>query len=337
MTAETAPEAGSTAEAPSGARQFHFISGLPRSGSTLLAALLRQNPRFHAGMSSPVAGLFEGVIAQVSAGSEMASMVSETQRARILRGLFDSFYADHGEAVVFDTNRSWTAQLPALMSLFPEARVICCVRNVAWVMDSMERQFRAHAFENTRLFNSPGERSTVYTRTEALAGANRLVGFGWHALREACYSEFAERLVLVDYDLLVSRPGEVMGLLYDFVGQPRFEHDFESVDYDAPEFDAQLGLTGLHRVDRRVEPRSRQTVLPPDLFRKYDNLAFWRDMPDSRAFRIVVQPPQGAEAPATSMPGATEPIGADDGADRDAEGSESDRVSGLASDRASQG
>jgi hypothetical protein len=25
----------------------HFISGLPRSGSTLLAAILRQNPRFH--------------------------------------------------------------------------------------------------------------------------------------------------------------------------------------------------------------------------------------------------------------------------------------------------
>lgn len=28
---------------------MHFISGLPRSGSTLLAAILRQNPRFGAG------------------------------------------------------------------------------------------------------------------------------------------------------------------------------------------------------------------------------------------------------------------------------------------------
>ncbi|WP_442939260.1 sulfotransferase [Nostoc sp.] len=32
--------------------KIHFISGLPRSGSTLLGALLRQNPRFHASMSS---------------------------------------------------------------------------------------------------------------------------------------------------------------------------------------------------------------------------------------------------------------------------------------------
>jgi sulfotransferase len=30
---------------------LHFISGLPRSGSTLLAALLRQNPFLHAGQN----------------------------------------------------------------------------------------------------------------------------------------------------------------------------------------------------------------------------------------------------------------------------------------------
>ena len=36
---------------------IHFISGLPRSGSTLLAGLLRQNPRFAAAMTGPVGGL----------------------------------------------------------------------------------------------------------------------------------------------------------------------------------------------------------------------------------------------------------------------------------------
>ena len=41
---------------------FHAISGLPRSGSTLLAALLRQNPRFYAEMTSPVVGLLNGLV-----------------------------------------------------------------------------------------------------------------------------------------------------------------------------------------------------------------------------------------------------------------------------------
>jgi sulfotransferase len=268
-------------------RRFHFISGLPRSGSTLTAALLRQNPRFHAGMTSPVSSLFEGIVNQVSAGSELSTIVDRETRARLLRGLFDTYYAYHTEEVIFDTSRGWTAKLPALMQVFPEAKVICLVRDVAWIMDSLERQFRDNAFENTKLFNSPQERATVYSRVEALAHPNRLVGFPWHALREACYSEFADRLVIVDYELLSSRPGDVFKLIYEFLDEEPFDHDFSNVEYDAPEFDANLGLQGLHRVHREVAPRSRETVLPPDLFAKYAKLSFWRDLLNSRAFRIT--------------------------------------------------
>lgn len=96
--------------------------------------------------------------------------MTQAQRARRLRGLFDSYYAGHEAPVIFDTNRAWTANLPALMQVFPEARVIYLVRNVAWIMDSMERRFRQNPFEPTRLFNSSGERSSVSTRVEALAG-----------------------------------------------------------------------------------------------------------------------------------------------------------------------
>ena len=34
--------------------KFHFDCGLPRSGSTLLTAILNQNPQIHAGTLSPV-------------------------------------------------------------------------------------------------------------------------------------------------------------------------------------------------------------------------------------------------------------------------------------------
>ena len=290
-------------------KTFHFISGLPRAGSTLTSAILRQNPRFHAGMTSPVATLFDGIIDQVSAGTEISSMVDEDQRRRLLGGLFDSYYAEHTEPVIFDTNRAWTTRLPALMQLFPEAKVVCLVRDVSWIMDSLERQYRKNAFEHTRLFNSAAERSTVYTRVEALAGANRLVGYAWHALREACFSEFADRIVIVEYDLIVHRPAEVFKLLYEFLGEDPYDHDFENVEYDAPQFDAQLGLDGLHRVHRTVKPMPRQTILPPDLFERYAKIAFWRNLQGSNAFRIVVQ--QDEEAQQDTMPPPSQKV--DDG------------------------
>lgn len=270
-------------------KTFHFISGLPRSGSTLTSALLRQNPRFHASISSPLAGLVEGILSQVSAGTEMSTMVSPEQREQLLLGLFDSYYKGHSQEVVFDTSRAWTAKLPLLMKLFPEAKLICLVRNVAWIMDSMERQFRANPFEHTRLFQNPADRATVYSRVESMASAGNLVGYPWHALREACYSEFANRLVIVDYDLLVARPNDTMKLLYNFLGEPLYAHDYESVQFNAPEFDAQLGLDGLHQVHSKVAPRQRETILPPDLFEQYRQRSFWSDLPKSKAFRIVAQ------------------------------------------------
>ena len=45
---------------------IHFISGLPRSGSTLFSAILRQNPRFHAMMTSPVGGLYMAMLNAMS-------------------------------------------------------------------------------------------------------------------------------------------------------------------------------------------------------------------------------------------------------------------------------
>jgi sulfotransferase len=265
-------------------RTVHFISGLPRSGSTLLAALLRQNPRFHAGMTSPVGALFTGMLNQFGAGSEFGPVLDHDTRRRLLRGLFDSYYADQAQTpVVFDTNRLWSAKLPAIADLFPQAKVIACVRNVAWVMDSLERLYRANPYEQTKLFNGDNERNTVYSRVDTLAQQNRLVGFAWSALKEAYYGAQADSLLLVEYELLAQAPERVLRLVYEFLGEPWFEHDFCNVIYDAPAFDGALGISGLHRVRPRVAIEPRRTVLPPDVFEKYAQLSFWQDSAGSGA------------------------------------------------------
>jgi sulfotransferase len=60
------------------------------------------------------------------------------------------------------------------------------------------------------------------------------------------------------------------------------------VQYDAPEFDHQLGLAGLHKVQKQVRHTVRPTILPPDLFQKYNELSFWRDGSASAA--SVIRP-----------------------------------------------
>lgn len=258
---------------------IHFISGLPRSGSTLLAALLRQNPRFHASMTSPLGSLFNAMLREVSQGSETAVFISDEQRAALLQTLFDAFYANiHPEKMVFDTNRLWTTKLPALTTLFPKCKVICCVRHVSWIMDSIERLIRRNRFELSKIFSfEPG--GTVYSRLDGLGGGTGMVGFAWNALREAVYGEHAERLLLVTYETLTSDPLRALAAIYDFIGEPLFAHDPANLSFDdAVEFDARLGTPGLHSVGPAVRAVERKTILPPDLFARFEQDAFWRDL-----------------------------------------------------------
>lgn len=276
----------------------HFISGLPRSGSTLLAGLLLQNPAFHAAMTSPVGSLVNAVL-NVSRGNDVAVFMTEERTRTLARGVIDAYYADldPGIGTVFDTNRQWCTQLPLIGTLFPQARVIACVRNPAWVLDSIEGIVRRNPLQKSRIFRDDGERATVYSRSDALARQDRLIGYAWSALKEAYYSADADRLLLVEYDILCQRPEETMRLIYQFIGAEWFAHDFDNVEYSADEFDSTLDTGGLHKVRRKVTWAPRRTVLPPDIFARFDGLTFWRENTGSRAHRIVQ-----AEAPPPEPP-----------------------------------
>lgn len=257
-------------------QKVHFISGLPRSGSTLLAGILRQNPRFYAAMSSPVAGLMNGALEQMGAGSEFYSFFDEDKRKTICRSLFEAYYSDSSHPVIFDTNRLWTARLHQLMELFDDFKVICCVRNLAWIMDSFEVIYRKNPFDYSRMFNA-GSRQTVYSRCETLINAGGTVGSAWTALKEAYYGEYSDRLLLVDYDILAQHPAKSLELIYQFIGEPMFDHTFSDVEYEDSEFDNKLGVKGLHTVRKQVEFKPRRSILPPDLFAKYQEMDFWQD------------------------------------------------------------
>jgi len=256
--------------------QLHMISGLPRSGSTLLSAILSQNPGFNAAMTSPVGSLCSAVLPQMSGGSEFATFFTDKNRGEILRGLFASYYKGLAEnAVIFDTNRRWCARLPLMYELFPAARAICCVREVPWIIDSLERAFRKNPMHVSRLFNSKNGK-TIYGRVEAFMESEEgLVGSAWSSLREAWFGDHANKLIVVPYERLASDPERTMKRLYEAIGETYYPHRFDQVDYQAEEYDLFAGTPGLHTVRSQVRLEKREPSIPPDIFQKYADTSFW--------------------------------------------------------------
>jgi sulfotransferase len=269
-------------------RRFHFISGLPRSGSTLLSAILSQNPRFHAGMSGPLGGAFITMLGELSGRNEYSVFVSDAQRQRILKGLFDSYYGpEYGTEVIFDTNRAWCSKMRQLKQLFPHGKVIACVRHMPWIIDSIEQLVRKNTFQPSSIFNyQPG--GTVYSRAEGLANGDGMVGGPYNGLKEAFYGDDTANLMLLRYETLTSDPARAIAAVYDFIGEPAYTHDFDNISYQAEEFDLRAGTPGLHTVRSKVAVRERTSVLPPDVFRRFENDAFWNDPSlNPRQVRVV--------------------------------------------------
>lgn len=257
---------------------IHFISGLPRAGSTLLAALLRQNPRFCAGMSSPVMPIYASTQLALSAKNEFHVFITDRQRESVLRGLFRNFYEDDfGRRLIFDTSRIWCSKLNGLAKLFPDCRVLCCVRSVSWILDSFERLHNANALQLSRIYNLD-QVVTVYGRSEFLTGPNGIVRVPYDGLREAFLGEHADRLLLIQYESLARSPHSAMAAIYEFLGQEPFTHDFNNVEFEADEFDRMTGSPGLHSVRKEVRYMDRPTILPVEIFRKFDKpFSFWAD------------------------------------------------------------
>ena len=103
-----------------------------------------------------------------------------------------------------------------------------------------------------------------------LSGGNGLLGYAWNALREAFYGPNAGQLMLLCYETLSGDPVRATRAVYDFIGEPAFEHDFTNVslNLDTADFDRQLGAPGLHSLRPVVAFQPRETVLPPDLFQR---------------------------------------------------------------------
>jgi len=229
-------------------------------------------------MTSPVCSLISAVLPKMSGSAEFASFFSDERRYRILRALFWSYHheAQAGQTrVVFDTNRFWTARMALVDKLFPQTKVICCVRELPWVIDSVEKMVRRNPSHVSNMFNNKAVRN-VYGRVDNLMDTgNGLVGLAWSSLRGAWFGEHAHKLILLRYESLTREPAQTMERLYQVLGEPSFAHDFDHVAYDEETFDQRFGMPGLHAVKRRVEFVERPTILPPDIFCKYIDSNFW--------------------------------------------------------------
>jgi sulfotransferase len=115
-------------------KTLHFLSGIPRSGSTVLAAILNQNPMTHVSTTSGLVHALDGLAnTWHSAGLLNENDPQRTKLAQTMRGAIDAFYEDTDKPVVIDKSRGWPiGQIMGAMTqvLDRQPKIIATVRSV---------------------------------------------------------------------------------------------------------------------------------------------------------------------------------------------------------------
>lgn len=256
-------------------KEYNFITGLPRAGTTLLTTILNQNPDFNSEISGPLARFSRAIIEQSSDQGGYKFVCPEAKRKELILSLFDIYYKDSNATTNFNVNRGWSLMLPLLKDLFPDTKVIACVRDIKWILDSFETLVRKNPYSVSNIF-TPEENVNVYTRCQALLSESRTIGFAYQALKHGYFSTERSMMLIVEYDDLAKKPKETMQKIYKFLDKPYFEHDFDNVEFSFDEFDNDVNLPGLHTTRKKVEFKHRPLIIPPDIQSRVTGMEFWK-------------------------------------------------------------
>jgi sulfotransferase len=255
-------------------KSYYFISGLPRSGSTLLSAILKQNPDFYADIASPVEALTGKSIDVITSGQSNLT-VTEDQRKNLMYGIFDGYYKHIEKSVIFDSCRGWTKKTSFLKFLFPHTKILCLVRDIVSILNSFEMIASKNPFHTKTLTEC---NKSVFARCDGMMDKNDgIIASPWILLQEG-YALYPEMIMLIEYENLCKTPEKTMRKIYEFLERPYYNHDFENVEYSNENFDKACNLKDLHTVKKKVEYNPPRCILPPEIVKKYTelNMEFWK-------------------------------------------------------------
>ena len=267
-------------------KTFHFVSGLPRSGSTALTALLNQNPRFHCSTSSPVIKYIKFLTEVIDTCPFYKSNPKQEQARKLVSDILPTWHSDTDKPVVFDKNRIWPAYYTRIQEMWgiEDPKIICCVRNVSEVLASFLRLIHKNEphkgvlnFVDYDIVRHEFGLLDDETRCAWMMKETSVVGEPLQSLYIALQQGYP--IHLVEYNDLCDKPEETMQGIYEYLGEEWFDHDFDNLDQSCIlDNDDILGLPGTHTIRSKLSRTSGSPndVLPESFQQSLEGVEFWR-------------------------------------------------------------
>jgi sulfotransferase len=230
-----------------------FLSGLPRTGSTLLTSILSQNTKLHTQGNSALCQLMWDM--QVSCWNTQQMKDSPEVADRLLTGIPEIFYKNIDKHII-DKCRSWP--IPANLELID--KYITKTPKVIVMLRPMVDIVKSFVFIRTMNGWTNPEEGLLDEGSEPIMRSFE----GVKNSKVTSTGQFAYYW----YDDLINKPEAVIDSIYEFCGWEKFQHQYSDIKNLTPERDDVINLIGLHDIRPELKRRSVDVVLSKELHKK---------------------------------------------------------------------
>lgn len=234
-----------------------FLSGLPRSGSTLLGSILSQNPDIYVTPTSPLLDLFCLIDENINVLKETYNFNYQEVSKNVFKGLAKNFYQDIDKKYVIDKHRGHPKNFSSLKKFVAEnPKIICLVRPISEIICSYIKLINNSTKENFVDEHLQRINLRICTENRAKILWENYISDPYNSTKIGL-DNYRNNILLIKYDDLIFNCDKTILDIYNFLGIDHFEnHNFKNIENYCTEKDEKWGIENLHVVRQELKKTS---------------------------------------------------------------------------------
>lgn len=251
------------------------MAGLPRSGSTVLTALLNQHPDLYASSQSDLINMLFALNEQIpNYESYKAGMFHDSYK-NVMSSMANNFYAHIRKPVIIDKNRGWGApynwdELSGYVN--PKRKVILTLRPILEVLASFIKVIE----KSEKITGQPAYYDRDFWVTHYRDKRDAQVDYIMRLNGEMDRSIFSianllknhpESLHIVWFNDFMNNPQQTLNGIYDFLEIKRHQNNFDQIQEVNKQDDLNAyKIAGLHDIGKKLK---NPATKPEDYLSEY--------------------------------------------------------------------
>lgn len=267
-------------------KKFYFLGGLPRSGNTLLSALLNQHPEVYVSPLSPLSTMLWTVENMFGYENIQRNQENVFRFHSFQSNMAENFYSDINKPIIIDREKDWGFPLNieiAKRYINEDIKIIVTVRDIAEIMASLYQLAGDRYLDDARrsdldsMFNYLDNKEIF---CEHLMRPDSNLKRSMMALSSCMLPQFKDMFHIVEYEDLVGNTQDTLDQIYDFIGVDRFSNDLGNILKVEEDRDELVGWPkNTHDVSKQISKSHTNAidVFGQKIASKYSDMEFWRE------------------------------------------------------------